>query len=278
MAGLPPPESSGGSPPWPRMRERCTTSMCHSADMSPGRLVSALRSPLHSVSDVWRRDHPWAAVYDFIVERELLAQVAWRVGMGSDVRLLYAAAAEIGRLPDGATVLDVPCGGGVALRGLHPEQRLRYVAVDISPAMLERTAAHVADHELAGVNCLQADVEHLPFEDHAVDLCVCFTGLHCFPDPESAVHEIARVLRPGGVLTGSAFLNDTGRRYDGVRRIGRASHLLGGSATGTELRSWLAEAGFVEATLRPSGALVYFRAVRSLGSSRPGSTEAPHLQ
>lgn len=238
---------------------------CHSADMPPERLLSALRSPLHNVSDVWRSDHPWAAVYDFIVERELLAQVAWRVGMGSDVRLLYAAAEEIGRLPDGATVLDVPCGGGVALRGLHPEQRVRYIAADISPAMLERTAAHVAGRELVGVDCVQADVAHLPFADHAVDLCVSFTGLHCFPDPESAVHEIARVLRPGGVLTGSAVLNDTGRRYDVVRRIGRAGNLLGRSATRAELRDWLAAAGFGELTLRPSGALVYFRAVRSTG-------------
>ena len=213
---------------------------------------------LRGVSQVWRADHPWAPVYDFVVEREPLARVAWRLAMGSDVRLLYAAAAEIGRLPDGATVLDVPCGGGVALRGLRPGQRLTYLATDISPAMLARAGAHAR----AGVTCVQADVERLPLAGSCVDLCASFTGLHCFPDPEAAVHEIARVLRPGGVLTGSAFLNDTGRRYDVVRVAGRAGGLLGRSATRAELRDWLSAAGLGDVTLRTSGALVYFRAVR----------------
>jgi ubiquinone/menaquinone biosynthesis C-methylase UbiE len=233
--------------------------------MPAARLRSVLRSPLRGVSEVWRADHPWAPVYDFVVEREPLAGVAWRVAMGSDVHLLYAAAAEVGGLPDGATVLDVPCGGGVALRGLRPEQQLRYVAADISVPMLQRTAANAATRRLSRVECLQTDVAHLPFPDGAVDLCVSFTGLHCFPDPEAAVHEIARVLRPGGVLTGSAFLNDTGLRYDAIRRLGRAGGLLGRSATRAELRTWLAAAGVENLTLRTSGALVYFRGVRGPG-------------
>ena len=44
------------------------------------------------------------------------------------------------------------------------------------------------------------------------DLVVSFTGLHCFPDPARAVVEMARVLKLGGVITGSALLNDTGLR------------------------------------------------------------------
>lgn len=209
---------------------------------------------------MWRADHPWASFYDFVVEHETVARVAWGVGMGSDVRLLYDAAAEIGRLPDGATVLDVPSGGGVALRGLRPEQRLTYLAVDISPAMLDRTAANARRRGL-GITPVQADVGRLPLRDASVDLAVSFTGLHCFPDPERAVHELARVLRPGGVLTGSAFLNDTGRRYDPMRAVGRTAGLLGRSASTPELERWLTAAGFEGFELSFSGALVYFRAV-----------------
>lgn len=214
------------------------------------------------VSEVWRADHPWAAFYDFVIEHEPVARAGWWVAMGSDVRLLYDAASEVGRLPDGATVLDVPCGGGVALRGLRPQQEVRYLAADISPAMLARTAANATARGLPGVRRVQTDVARLPLPDGSVDLCVSFTGLHCFPDPEAAVHELARVLRPGGVLTGSVFLNDTGRRYDVVRRLGRASGLLGRSADREELAQWLRTAGFGEIGLRTSGALVYFRAVR----------------
>jgi len=152
------------------------------------------------VSEVWRADHPWGAFYDFVIEHEQVARVGWWVAMGSDVRLLHAAAEEIGRLPDGATVLDVPCGGGVALRGLRAGQRVRYLAADISPAMLARTAGNAAARGVRGVHRLQTDVARLPLTDRSVDLCVSFTGLHCFPDPEAAVHELARVLRPGGKL------------------------------------------------------------------------------
>ena len=72
---------------------------------------------------------------------------------------------------------------------------------------------------------------------------VSFTGLHCFPDPHRAVTEMVRVLRPGGVLTGSAVLNDTGLRYEPMRRIGRAASLLGPSCTGPELQAWLDDLG-----------------------------------
>jgi ubiquinone/menaquinone biosynthesis C-methylase UbiE len=212
-------------------------------------------------SRAWRSDHPWAPLYDFVVENEALARVGWRVAMGSDVRLLYAAAAVIGRLPDGATVLDVPCGGGVALRGVRPGQLVRYLAADISPAMLRRTADSAAARQVADVELLECDVARLPLADGVVDLCASFTGLHCFPDPEAAVHELARVLSPGGVLTGSAFLNDTGRRFDAVRLVGRRMGLLGRSGTRAELVAWCRAAGLTEPVLRTSGALVYFRAV-----------------
>ena len=77
------------------------------------------------------------------------------------------------------------------------------------------------------------------------------------------MRELARVLRPGGVLTGSAFLNDTGRRYDVMRRVGLATGLLGRSLSRQELADWLAPS-FEDVRLRTSGALVYFRGVRAL--------------
>ncbi len=68
---------------------------------------------------------------------------------GSDLRLLYESASEIGRQPPGSRILDVPCGGGVALRGLRQGQGVRYVAVDIAQAMLDRTFAAARDRGVA---------------------------------------------------------------------------------------------------------------------------------
>jgi ubiquinone/menaquinone biosynthesis C-methylase UbiE len=224
---------------------------------------------LPNVSEVWRRNHPWAAVYSFGVDRPRLAQVMGRVAFGTDMGLLYRATETIGELPDGAAVLDIPCGSGVALRGIRPGQRLRYVAGDISEAMLERTGREAKRRGVADVVELrQADVEALPFADGEFDLVVSFTGLHCFPDPHRAVLEIARVVRPGGRITGSAFLTD-GRRYEPMRLIGRSSGLMGPSASEEEVRNWLAEGGFEQIELERSGPLGYFGA-RKAGASASG--------
>jgi SAM-dependent methyltransferase len=212
----------------------------------------------------WSDDPLWASVYDWSVEHPRAGGVLWRLGIGSDLRRLYAAAAEIGRQPAGSAVLDIPCGGGVALRGLRPGQGIRYVAADIAQAMLDRTMDAARDRGVVDqVEPRLADVGQLPFDDDEFDLVVSFTGLHCFPDPHRAVLEMGRVTHAGGVLSGSALLNDTGVRMVPLRRVGRAAGLLGPSASRDEVQRWLAEAGFGDITLEMSGAMGYFRGVKT---------------
>jgi ubiquinone/menaquinone biosynthesis C-methylase UbiE len=211
----------------------------------------------------WGDDPLWGRVYDWTVEHPQPGGLLWKVGIGSDLRRLYAATAEIGRQPAGSSVLDVPCGGGVALRGLRPGQGVRYVAADISQTMLDRTVAVARARQVAAqVEPVLADVGKLPFSDGEFDLVVSFTGLHCFPDPRLAIREMGRVLHPGGVLTGSALLNDTGLRYLPVRQVGRFTGLLGPGATTTQVNDWLLEAGFEGVAVTLSGAMAYFRATR----------------
>jgi SAM-dependent methyltransferase len=212
----------------------------------------------------WSEDPLWASFYDWSVEHPRAGGAIWRLGIGSDLHLLYDAAAEIGRQPAGSALLDVPSGGGVALRGLRPGQGVRYVAADIAQTMLDRTMDAARERGLADqVEPSLADVGALPFGDGEFDLVVSFTGLHCFPDPHLAVLEMGRVTHAGGVLTGSALLNDTGGlRAVPVRAAGRVSGLLGPGATTAEVREWMGEAGFAEVTLRISGAIAYFRGVK----------------
>ena len=212
------------------------------------------------VSANWRRGHPWAAVYDFFVEREALNRPpAWLL-FGTDTRRLYEAIGAIGAVPDGGAVLDIPCGGGVALRGIRPGQRIRYVAADISPAMLARTEAAARERGLDQVETRTADVEQLPFADAEFDLCVSFAGLHCFPDPATATREIARCLKPGGTFAGSVFLTDQGLRYLPMVTIGRIAGVMGPSGGLPDLERWLAEAGLRDAEIERSGAIAYFSA------------------
>jgi SAM-dependent methyltransferase len=211
----------------------------------------------------WSDDPLWAHVYDWSVEHPRLGGLGWRVVIQSDLQRLYDAAAEIGRQPAGARVLDIPCGGGVALRGLRPGQGVEYVAADIARSMLDRTVRAAERRGVADqVTPRIADVGDLPFEDASFDLIVSFTGLHCFPDPERAVAELARVLRPGGVITGSTLLNDSGIRHEPIRLGGRLVGLLGPGCTGPELLGWLEEQGVADVVLDRSGAIAYFRGIK----------------
>jgi ubiquinone/menaquinone biosynthesis C-methylase UbiE len=210
----------------------------------------------------WRTGRLEATVYDSVVEREQLARVFGRLIWGTETTDFYSEIARLADEPDGSAILDVPCGGGVAFRGLSPRQQLRYVAADLSPVMLERAHAEAQRRGLSQIELTQADVEALPFEDSTFDLCVTFTGLHCFPDPPAALAEIARVLRPGGAVRGTSVVKHAGPRQDAFVRVLQLAGVFGPGGSVEELESWLDAAGLLEITSRTDGALAYFSARR----------------
>ena len=198
--------------------------------------------------------------YDFAVEHEWLARPAGLALWGTDTRVLYDSIRTIGELPDGSAVLDVPCGGGVAVRGLRPGQSLRYVAADISTDMLNRARARVAALGRDDIEFVEADIERMPFEDNEFDLCVSFNGLHCLPDPAAAVREIARCVKPGGRLVGDAVVRGAGWRQDLAIGVFRRAGVFGIGGTVDELSGWLTDAGLTVDRLERSGALAHFTA------------------
>jgi len=209
-------------------------------------------------------DRPlWAPVYDWVVEHPRAGGAVWAVGMRSDLSRLHAATEEVGRLPAGSRVLDVPCGGGVALRGLRPDRGVAYDAVDIAEPMLARTRAAARRRGVADqVRTRRGDVAALPAADASYDLVVSLTGLHCFPDPAAAVAEMARVLRPGGVVVGSTVVRgDALPRRAAWGAAARATGLLGPGVSARGLSRLWADAG-VPVTVTRTGALAYFRGVR----------------
>jgi ubiquinone/menaquinone biosynthesis C-methylase UbiE len=216
----------------------------------------------------WSEDPLWARVYPHLVEHPALGAPLWRLGLGTDITRLDDASAEIGELPDGARVLDVPSGSGIALRGLRPGRQVDLVAADISPRMLERTREAARSRGVEDqVTTTLADVGALPFDDATFDLVVSFTGLHVFPDPRRALHEMVRVLRPGAAITGSALFADDfrglERRYGLVHAAGRLARVLGPMCSSAEAADWLAEAGADDVRVEMSGGIGWFHAVRT---------------
>jgi len=205
-------------------------------------------------------DRIGGAAYDYAVEREWLARPSGLALWGTDTRVLYDSIRLIGDLPDGSAVLDVPCGGGLALRGLRSDQRVRYVAADISTDMLARARRRAADLGRDDIEFTEADIERMPFDDKEFDLCVSFSGLHCLPDPAAAVREITRCLKPGGRLVGDSVVRGAGLRQDLAIRAFRRVGVFGAGGTVDELRRWLTDAGLTVDRLHPSGAVAHFTA------------------
>lgn len=201
-------------------------------------------------------------IYDAAVEREWLARPAGRALWGTDTRLLFEGIRAVGELPDGSAVLDIPCGGGLALRGLREGQRVRYVAADISADMLARARRRAAALGRDDIEFAEADIERMPFGDGEFDLCLCFNGLHCLPDAAAAVREIARCLAPGGRLIGDTVVRGAGRRQDLAIAAFERAGFFGTGGTAGDLQRWLVDAGLRVDRLRQSGAIVHFIATR----------------
>jgi SAM-dependent methyltransferase len=206
---------------------------------------------------------PFGAFYDFYIERPRLMQLIGRAVWGIDSSVLYASMEPIGRASAGATIVDVPCGGGVAFRALSPDQNVRYLAGDLSPKMLRRAGRRVEARSLRQVELLNADMTELPFADGEVDLFLSYSGLHMVDAPDKAVAEMARCLKPGGQLVGTTFLADASRRARALFRAGSLSgHPL--PPRREDLRGWL-EAGFDDPTIGPQAGFVAFAGRKSAG-------------
>lgn len=95
-------------------------------------------------------------------------------------------------------VLETAAGSGAVTRALAPRlgAGARYVATDLSPAMLEQARSRQGDD--ARIEWRQADAVDLPFDSASFDVVCCQFGAMFFPSRVAGYGEARRVLRPGG--------------------------------------------------------------------------------
>jgi SAM-dependent methyltransferase len=116
-------------------------------------------------------------------------------------------------LPAGARkVLDLGAGTGKLTTRLV-ERGLDVVAVDPIPDMLELLRASLPD-----TLALEGTAEDIPLQDNSVDAVLVAQAWH-WVDPERAIPEVARVLRPGGRL--GLVWNTRDERLGWVRELGQ---------------------------------------------------------
>jgi phosphatidylethanolamine/phosphatidyl-N-methylethanolamine N-methyltransferase len=99
----------------------------------------------------------------------------------------------------GGRILEVGVGTGISLPGYSSQNRI--VGIDISEPMLRKAQERVTELSLDHVERLEVmDAEHLSFPDASFDVVVAHYVISTVPDPEAALDEFARILRPGGEI------------------------------------------------------------------------------
>jgi ArsR family transcriptional regulator len=93
------------------------------------------------------------------------------------------------------TVGDLGCGTGQVAAVLAPFVA-RVIAVDGSAAMLQAAKKRLQGTD--NVELRRGDLESLPIDDARLDAATLMLVLHHVPEPERALAEVARVLKPGG--------------------------------------------------------------------------------
>jgi demethylmenaquinone methyltransferase / 2-methoxy-6-polyprenyl-1,4-benzoquinol methylase len=111
-----------------------------------------------------------------------------------------------GNVPPNSVILDVASGtAGVALQ-LAERTRARVIGVDLTEQMLRQGQRRVAAAGMRDRITLAAGrAEQLPFPDASVDALTFTYLLRYVEDPQATLAELARVLKPGGVMASLEF-------------------------------------------------------------------------
>jgi SAM-dependent methyltransferase len=109
----------------------------------------------------------------------------------------------LGRIDEGATVLDLGCGAGtdllIAAQMVGPEGHV--IGVDMTPGMLKLAMASAREMGVADrVELHESLIESLPLPAAEVDIVISNGVIDLVPDKDAVFAEIDRVLRPGGRL------------------------------------------------------------------------------
>ncbi len=145
------------------------------------------------------------------------------------------------KIQRGTSVADLGCGTGEMLSALHRDSSHVLIGVDSSPEMLEQAKIRLYNAE--SIELRLGEVEYLPMKDQEVEAAVMSMVLYHIVQPEKAISEIFRVLKPGGRFLLADF---ECHNQEQIKEI------IGGAWLGfkkQQIQEWMDRIGFTVETL-----------------------------
>jgi ubiquinone/menaquinone biosynthesis C-methylase UbiE len=122
------------------------------------------------------------------------------------------------RLNPEERVLEIATGTGILSLGLSGHLR-QIDAVDFSPEMIRRAKAKARESGITNVRFAVEDAYKLSFPAESFDAVILANALHIMPEPEKALKEVKRVLKPEGVLIAPTFVHAGSRKAAFLSRL-----------------------------------------------------------
>ena len=193
----------------------------------------------------------------------------------SNAKALYEAS-ELSGFPEDVTNISLGCGNPVAIAALKPGQTVldlgsgggidcflaaqkvgemgMVIGVDMTPEMIDRARANKEKMGVKNVEFRLGEIEHLPVADASVDVVISNCVVNLSTDKPQVLHEIMRVLKPGGKMAISDIVT-SGEIPESVKKdLNAWAGCIAGAMEIEEMRALLKQTGFVDISLEP----VYF--------------------
>ncbi|MCH7737929.1 MAG: methyltransferase domain-containing protein [Chloroflexi bacterium] len=176
---------------------------------SSDELLVKVREAYSNASDNPDDSHPFPLGFDFALSLGYPEALLQSLPRASVDRFTGVSNVSVfAEIPAGSTVLDFGCGGGtdslIAAAKTGPKGQV--FGVDFSRSMLSQARAGAEDAGAVNVEFREAEGQSVPFADGTFDVALVNGIFNLNPNRHDLFQELARVIRPGGVLFGAEIV------------------------------------------------------------------------